>query len=80
MLQFVTVQLVVRSALLNGGTLGGKAIEALYLVSAYAAHVHSSFITSPPAPTRELQKVRVLRPSVRTIHPVYGVALCYKAC
>ncbi len=29
-LQFVTVQLVVRSALLNGRTLGGKAIEELY--------------------------------------------------
>ena len=78
MLQFVTVQLVVRSALLHGGS-PRKTVEALYpLMQNMSIHPVSALRLLRLVNCKRCEHCQ--RSSMRTIRPDYGVALCFRAC
>lgn len=78
MLKFITVKLVVRSALLHGGT-PRKTVEALYpLMLNRSIHPVSALRMLQLCNCRRCEYCK--RSPMRSIQPNYGVALCFKAC
>jgi hypothetical protein len=78
MLQYITVELVVRSALLHGGS-PRKTVEALYpLMQNKSIHPVSAVRLLRLVNCRRCEYCK--RGSMRTIRPDYGVALCFQGC